>query len=144
MRLATCDLRLATCYVLTPQLLTTHRLVEQLSLMGFPPEQCRLALEIVGNDMQRAAEWLLEGGASEEASTSEAGPSNAASASVSEAAAAAAAEVGSAMGGERWRREALRVGRRVEASDEAGTWYDAAVVDTDEFGARIHFMGSLL
>ena len=126
--------------------------------MGFPLDQCRLALGVVGNDMQRAADWLLEGGeggGDEEGRTSEAGPSTSATAASTSAAAASAAasaassvsasaavEGGSSpVGGERWRRAVLRVGGRLEASDEGGTWCEAAVVDTDEFGARIHFMG---
>lgn len=38
------------------------RLTSQLEAMGFPNEQCVRALQRVGNDVQRAADWLLDGG----------------------------------------------------------------------------------
>ena len=126
-----------------------RRFAQQLAAMGFPLERCRLALEQVGNDMQRAADWLLEDATlapvAATAGASEPGPRRGGrgdGGSDGGGASSAADEGGSPTGGEgRWRRDALRVGGRVEASDEGGTWYEATVIEVDEFSARVHFLG---
>ena len=46
-------------------------LVTSLEAMGFAPELCAYALRRVGNDLQRAADWLLEGGSMPEGTGAE-------------------------------------------------------------------------
>ena len=103
--------------------------VESLVGMGFSEEHAELALKLAAHDLQRAADWLLEGGAEASPPQREggAGSSGAGSSSSSAADEPAAAT--------------FAVGETVEASDGCGLWHAAEVVGSEPQSVRLHYVG---
>lgn len=102
--------------------------LEALIAMGFHQEAAEHALRRSGYDLQRAADWLLEGGVDDGAM-----PATDTSSSVD--------PTGTAGSSSQPSSGALNAGDTVEVCDECGLWHQAEVVGSDGQSIKVQYVG---
>ena len=110
-------------------------LIAQLEAMGFPYELCAYSLNRAANDLQRAAEYLLEGGQLPEGTSHASGGSGSRGGGDRSAQASESASGGGST--------PFQPGVPVELNDEAdpSRWHEAQVLECTEHAVKVSLVG---